>query len=108
MSSGLLSGEHFFDLRIDLILAYGRYNDLVLQVSGARGQSVAIWDFEWVHYLWRTLFLKFNRYGNLFSSQDSSGAGPETPKALYDERINQHPSTILALNHETIGSFALF
>jgi hypothetical protein len=54
------------------------------------------------------LFLKVNRYGNLFSSQDSLSATPETPKGLYDERINQHPSSILALNHETIGSFAWF
>ena len=54
------------------------------------------------------LFLKVNRYGNISSSQDSLSATPETPRGLYDERINQHPSNILALNHETIGSFTLF
>ena len=53
-------------------------------------------------------FLKVNRCGNLFSSQDSFNANPEVPMGLYDDRINQHPSNILALNHETIGSFALF
>jgi len=53
-------------------------------------------------------FLKVNRCGNLFSSQDSLNATPETPMGLYDDRISQHPDNILALNHETIGSFALF
>ena len=53
-------------------------------------------------------FLKVNRGGNLFSSQDSLGASPQTSKNLYDERINQHPSNILALNHETVGSSTLF
>jgi len=52
--------------------------------------------------------LKANRGGNLFSSQDSLGASPQTSKNLYDQIIGRHPSNILALNHETIGSFALF
>src|SRR5437016_7572738 len=30
-------------------LAYGNYNDMVLDASGLRGQSVAIWDFEWAY-----------------------------------------------------------
>ena len=58
MSSGLLSGGHFFNSRIDVILAYGNYNDLVLDASGIRGQSVVIWDFEWVDYLWCTFALE--------------------------------------------------
>ena len=53
-------------------------------------------------------FLKVNRGGNLFSSEDSLGATPETSKRLYDDHIGQHPSNILALNHEPIGSSALF
>lgn len=52
-------------------------------------------------------FLNVNRGGNLFSSQDSLGATVETSEKLYDDTIAQHPSTILALNHETVGSFAL-
>lgn len=31
--------------------AYGNYNDLVLEASGIRGQSVVIWDFEYVSSL---------------------------------------------------------
>jgi hypothetical protein len=54
------------------------------------------------------LSLKVNRVGNIFSSQDSLGATPQTSENLYDNVINQHPINILALNHETIGSFALF
>lgn len=28
--------------------AYGAYNDIVRQVSGIRGQTIANWDFEYV------------------------------------------------------------
>jgi hypothetical protein len=58
VSSELLSGGHFLNSRIDAILAYGNYNDQVLDVSGARGQSVVIWDFEWVDYLRCTCVLE--------------------------------------------------
>ncbi|KAF9546888.1 carbohydrate esterase family 4 protein [Agrocybe pediades] len=64
---------------------YGNYNNLVLDASGARGQSVAIWDFD---------------------SQDSVGASVQTSKNLYNNIINKHPSTILALNHETYETTA--
>ncbi|CAE6401881.1 unnamed protein product [Rhizoctonia solani] len=61
---------------------YGNYNDNVRNVAGARGQKlrVAIWDFD---------------------SEDSVGATPAQSKASYDQVIARHPSTILALNHET-------
>ncbi|KAF8599422.1 carbohydrate esterase family 4 protein [Ceratobasidium sp. AG-I] len=59
---------------------YGNYNDNVRNVAGARGQKIAIWDFD---------------------SQDSIGATPAQSKQYYDQVIAQHPSTILALNHET-------
>lgn len=39
-----------------------------------------------------------------FSSEDSIGATPAQSKALYDQIIGQHPSTILALNHEVYGT----
>jgi len=58
---------------------YGNYNDNVRNVAGMRGQKLAIWDFD---------------------SQDSIGATPAQSKALYDQVISQHPSNILALNHE--------
>lgn len=59
---------------------YGNYNDNVRNVAGARGQKIAIWDFD---------------------SQDSVGATPAQSKQLYDQVIAQRPSTLLALNHET-------
>lgn len=40
---------------------------------------------------------------NLYSSQDSLGVSVQTSKNLYSGRIGAHPSTILTLNHETIG-----
>jgi len=64
---------------------YGSYNQMVLDASGIRGQSVAIWDFD---------------------SQDSLGASPDQSKALYNDIVNRHPNTILALNHETIETTA--
>ncbi|KAF8162753.1 carbohydrate esterase family 4 protein [Crassisporium funariophilum] len=60
---------------------YGNYNNLVLDASGNRGQKVIIWDFD---------------------SQDSLGASAQTSKNLYNSIANQRPSTLLALNHETI------
>lgn len=59
---------------------YGNYNDLVLQASYIRGQAVALWDFD---------------------SGDSTGSTPAQSDAAYDALIAQHPSNILALNHET-------
>lgn len=59
---------------------FGSYNDNVRNVAGARGQKVAIWDFD---------------------SGDSTGSTPAQSKAKYDQIIAQRPSTINALNHET-------
>ncbi|KAL0953206.1 hypothetical protein HGRIS_004461 [Hohenbuehelia grisea] len=64
---------------------YGNYNDLVRQVAAARNQSVVIWDFD---------------------SGDSVGATVAQSKASYDDIIRQHPSTILALNHEVYETTA--
>ncbi|KAF8072282.1 carbohydrate esterase family 4 protein [Lyophyllum atratum] len=58
---------------------YGNYNDLVRQASFIRGQKLVVWDFD---------------------SQDSVGATPAQSEANYDQIIAEHPSTILALNHE--------
>jgi len=60
---------------------YGNYNNLVLDAAGIRGQSVILWDFD---------------------ARDSLGASVQTSKNLYNNIANQHPSTILALNHETV------
>ncbi|KAH0584793.1 hypothetical protein H2248_008073 [Termitomyces sp. 'cryptogamus'] len=64
---------------------YGNYNDLVRQASEIRGQKLVIWDFD---------------------SGDSVGATPDESKDNYDELIDEHPQTILALNHETIETTA--
>jgi len=61
---------------------YGSYNDLVRKVAHARGQKLVIWDFD---------------------SGDSTGSTPAQSKAAYDKLVDEHPSTILALNHETYG-----
>jgi peptidoglycan/xylan/chitin deacetylase (PgdA/CDA1 family) len=64
---------------------YGNYNDNVRNVAGARGQNIAIWDFD---------------------SQDSIGATPAQSEQYYDQIIAQHPSTILTLNHEVYETTA--
>ncbi|KAM6490148.1 carbohydrate esterase family 4 protein [Amanita muscaria] len=61
---------------------YGKYNNLVLQAAHVRGQDVVVWDFD---------------------SQDSTGASPAQQKQNYDNAIAQHPSNLLALNHEVHG-----
>ncbi|KAJ2928730.1 hypothetical protein H1R20_g8371, partial [Candolleomyces eurysporus] len=59
---------------------YGSYNSLVLEAARVRGQAVVTWDFD---------------------SQDSMGASAQQSINLYQQKIQQHPSTILPLNHET-------
>lgn len=58
---------------------YGEYNDLVLDVAGEHGETVAIWDFD---------------------SGDSLGLSADESNKRYDDAVRRHPSTILALNHE--------
>lgn len=64
---------------------YGNYNDLVRQASAIRGQKLVIWDFD---------------------SGDSTGSTVQQSKNAYTSKITQHPSTILALNHETYETTA--
>ncbi|KAF8881342.1 carbohydrate esterase family 4 protein [Infundibulicybe gibba] len=59
---------------------YGEHNDQVDSVARDRGQAVTLWDFD---------------------SGDSTGASPDESKTRYDDVVNRHPSTLLALNHET-------
>ncbi|KAB5589705.1 putative effector protein [Ceratobasidium theobromae] len=65
---------------------YGNYNDNVRNVAGARGQKMQVTKFS---------------LRSLRDTNDVSGATPAQSKQLYDNIISQHPSTILALNHET-------
>ncbi|KIY65582.1 carbohydrate esterase family 4 protein [Cylindrobasidium torrendii FP15055 ss-10] len=64
---------------------FGNFNDNVLAASAARGQRVVNWDFD---------------------SGDAAGASPEESKARYDQFVANHPSTLIALNHETHWSSA--
>ena len=59
---------------------YGNYNDDVRQVVADRNQSLVLWDFD---------------------SGDSTGSSAEQSEQAYDQLADEHPSNILALNHET-------
>jgi peptidoglycan/xylan/chitin deacetylase (PgdA/CDA1 family) len=63
----------------------GNYNDLVRQVAYQRGQKIVTWDFD---------------------SGDSTGSTAAQSNKAYDALIKQHPSTILALNHEVYSPFS--
>jgi peptidoglycan/xylan/chitin deacetylase (PgdA/CDA1 family) len=62
---------------------YGNFNDLVRQVADSRGQKLVTWDFD---------------------SGDSTGSSAEQSIQSYQALADQHPSTVLALNHETHGA----
>ena len=62
---------------------YGSYNNAVLQVAFAHGQTLVDWDFD---------------------SGDSTGSTAAQSNAAYDKLVQAHPSTILALNHEVYGT----
>ena len=62
---------------------YGNFNDLVRQVADSRGQKLVTWDFD---------------------SGDSTGSSAEQSIQAYQTLADQHPSTVLALNHETHGA----
>lgn len=64
---------------------FGDYNDAVRKVAHARGQKLVTWDFD---------------------SGDSAGDTAAQSKAKYDIIAQQHPSTVLALNHETYETTA--
>ncbi|KAG8912872.1 Carbohydrate esterase 4 protein [Tulasnella sp. 417] len=64
---------------------YGAYNEASTEVAAANGQSIVIWDFD---------------------SGDSAGASVEQMETTYQNTINEGPSSILTLNHETYDSTA--
>ncbi|KAG6917727.1 hypothetical protein DXG01_001378 [Tephrocybe rancida] len=66
---------------------YGEYNDLFRQVAQERGQRLVNWDFD--------IQLNFPT-----SSGDSVGKTPAESNQLYDDVVEEHPDTLLALNHE--------
>jgi hypothetical protein len=81
--------------------AYGEYNDEVREVAGQRGQTVVNWDFEYILFL--TQRVRFLTNDSFSSSGDSVGASVAESNRRYDEVVSQHPSTLLALNHEVYG-----
>lgn len=42
-----------------------------------------------------------------FDSGDSTGSTPDESNAAYDALAKQHPSNVLALNHEVFGAYIL-
>jgi peptidoglycan/xylan/chitin deacetylase (PgdA/CDA1 family) len=59
---------------------YGDYNDNVREIAYANGKQLLMWDFD---------------------SLDSDGDTLQQSETLYDQLVASHPSTVLALNHET-------
>ena len=68
-------------------LPYGEYNDNVRQVAVNRNQMLVNWSFD---------------------SGDSIGATPAESNAAYDKLVKDHPSSVLALNHEVYSTFLFF
>ena len=66
---------------------YGNYNNLSRQIAAERGYKMVTWDFD---------------------SGDSTGSTAAQSNAAYDALVKQHPSTILALNHETYSELPVF
>ncbi|KAG8909125.1 Carbohydrate esterase 4 protein, partial [Tulasnella sp. 408] len=64
---------------------YGSYNAASQDVARENGQSIVIWDFD---------------------SGDSVGASAQQSETAYQNIINQGPSSILTLNHETYETTA--
>ena len=66
---------------------YGEYNNIVRQVAANRNQKLVHWSFN---------------------SGDSIGATPAESNAVYDKLVKDHPSSVLALNHEVYSTFLFF
>jgi peptidoglycan/xylan/chitin deacetylase (PgdA/CDA1 family) len=64
---------------------YRSYNDLVLQVTAERNQTLVLWDVD---------------------PGDSTGSTPTQSKDAYDAVIGQHLDTMLTINHETYETTA--
>ena len=66
---------------------YGEYNNIVRQVAANRNQKLVNWSFD---------------------SGDSIGATPAESNTAYDKLVKDHPSSVLALNHEVYSTFLFF
>lgn len=82
------------------IVAYGNYNDNVRQVAENLGETVVIWDLEYV-LAKRVKCGATNWPGySLQSSGDSTGASVEQQKAQYSDAAARHPKNVLSLQHD--------
>ncbi|KAJ7895121.1 carbohydrate esterase family 4 protein [Mycena leptocephala] len=61
---------------------YGSYNNLVREVAFQQNKSLVLWDMD---------------------SEDSLNATIQESEGYYDTAISSNVSTLLALNHETVG-----
>ena len=66
---------------------YGEFNNIVHQVAANRNQKLVNWSFD---------------------SGDLIGAMPVESNAVYDKLVKDHPSSVLALNHEVYSMFLFF
>ena len=66
---------------------YGEYNSIVHQIAANRNQNLVNWSFD---------------------SGDSIGATPAESNGAYDKLVKDHPSSVLALNHEVYSTFLFF
>jgi peptidoglycan/xylan/chitin deacetylase (PgdA/CDA1 family) len=64
---------------------FGSYNDNVRSVASARGQKLAIWDYD---------------------TEDANGATVAFSKKVIDDAIAAKPNSILPLMHETVETTA--
>ena len=80
--------------------AYGEYNDVVQQVASEQNQHLVNWDFECAACSFLT---SYSDIDPLLSSGDSAGKNEDEINGAYDGLVQQHPGTILALNHEVQG-----
>lgn len=83
---------------------YGSINQNVIDAATAHGQNGASF------ILILSFFLTENTLPLValwdFDSGDSTGTPPDQSEAMYTNLVNQHPSSILALNHETYSTTA--
>ena len=68
-------------------LPYGEYNNIVCQFAANRNQKLVNWNFD---------------------SGDSIGAAPAESNGAYDKLVKDHPSSVLALDHEVYSTFLFF
>jgi peptidoglycan/xylan/chitin deacetylase (PgdA/CDA1 family) len=59
---------------------YGNYNDNVRTVAAARGQALALWDWD---------------------TGDADGNNTQQAEAVYQDAVNAKVSNMVVLNHET-------